>query len=106
MKYPERNIKAMLSQEAIIEKLGYGFLDITTEFHNRKITKQTFYGKERKKYGAHPDSQKQATNDIIKRLAKSLAGKETTKLKFQIDVRNGNVEQVVWLSEIDVVYQD
>lgn len=105
-KFGERNLRAILNQEAIIEKLNYGVLDIQTEFHNRKITRQTFYGHERKKYGDSKESQQQALSEILKRLTKSTSNKETCKLKFDVEIRNGNIDQVLWKSQLDVVYKD
>lgn len=96
------NYTALMKQEGLIEQLKYGVLDVSTEFHNSKITKQTFYGKERRLYGK--DNTNDALKDVLKRMTNSIEDGESTRLQFLVDIRRGKIVSVVWISEIDVVY--
>ena len=100
--FVERNKKAIEAQEALIEKFMFGQLDVSVEFHNKKIVKQTFFGKERRRYGKA--NQDDALKDILKRLKQSMDRKETTELVFQVNVRNGVPEQVLWLTQHTINY--
>lgn len=104
MQFAERNYKAIINQEALIEKLGYGIIDTSVEFHNKRIVRQTFYGKERKRYGK--DNFEEAPKDILRRIKQSMDKNETTKITFELTMRNGRPEQLLWMSNLTVTYDD
>jgi|688.fasta_scaffold02962_33 hypothetical protein len=100
--YTRQNKRAIDAQEAIIEKLGYGVLNVEVEFHNKRVVKQTFYGKERKKY--NKENYEDALKDMLKRVKQSMDRKESTEIVFQVNIRQGRPEQVLWLSNHTINY--
>lgn len=100
--FADQNKRAMLNLEALVERFGYGELNTKVEFHNKRIVKQTFYGQERKKY--NKDSFREALSDIVKRIKADMDAKRTTKVLFQVEIRNGVPEQILWFSDFEVVY--
>lgn len=100
--YGTRNYRAMLDEEALIEKLQYGSLHTTKEFHRKRIIKQTFYGKERRIY-TRVNAQ-DAIKDILTRMKKIADEKGNEKLTFEISFKYGLPQQIIWLSEISVHY--
>lgn len=97
MAYGQQNAQVFLELEALIEKLGYGTLDLSFDLHNRRITASTFYGKKRNKYSK---DNVRALKDIAERLTKAITEKKTETITFQVNVRNGNVEESLWMSQL------
>jgi len=96
MAYGQQNAKVFLELEALIESLGYGQLDLSFDLHNRRITASTYYGKKRNKYSK--DNQT-AMKELAERIIKAVTQKKTEKLTFVVDVRNGFIEQTMWMSQ-------
>ncbi len=97
MAYGEQNATVFVELEALIEKLGYGTLDVSYDLNNRRITATTYYGKKRRKYNK---DNPQAMQEIADRLIKAMSEKKTEKVTFSVDVRGGNIEQTVWVSSL------
>lgn len=97
------NLQALLAQEALIQKLEFGTLDTSIEFHQKRIYKQTFYGRELKRYKNLTNED--AIRDIAKRLTESVTKGETTKVNFQVEMIKGKIDRVIWLSTMEVQYK-
>lgn len=101
MTEPAQDDIAVLELKALIEKVAFGTLDASFELHNKRITSATVYGKRRNKYAK--DNYK-ATSDVIGRIKQSCDRKESTKLTFIVNVRNGFIDEVLLSSEIERKY--
>lgn len=97
MAYGQQNAQVFLELEALIESLGYGQLDLSFDLHNRRITASTYYGKKRNKYAKNNP---QAMQDIADRLTKAITERKTETLSFVVNVRGGNIEQTMWMSQL------
>jgi hypothetical protein len=103
MAYPQQNAQVFLELEALIEKLGFGTLDLSFDLHNKRITATTFYGKKRNKYAKNNPK---AMQDIAERLTKSITEEKTEQLTFSINIRRGFIEESLWVANMQKQYQE
>ncbi len=92
-----QNAQVLIEMEALIEKLGYGTLDVSFDIDRHKIRATTYYGKKRLKYKANNPT---AMGDIADRLLKAIGEKKTEQITFVVNVRGGNIEQTVYVSSL------
>jgi len=103
MDYLERNPQVLREIEAIVENVGYGGIDITLDLHGKKITHLTVYGKKRQVYKKQDNML--ALEDMLKRIRSAMDGKQTTRLTFTIDMKNGKIEETKLISSVTRNYE-
>ncbi len=92
----QQNAQVFVELEALVEKLGYGTLDISLDIDRRQIRATTYYGKKRFRYDKNNH---QAMQDIADRLIAAISQEKTEQVTFVINVRAGNIEQTIFQSE-------
>ena len=83
--------------DTMIDAVQYGSLDFTLDVHNKRIIGITTYGKKKNRY---LKNNLQAVKDIASRLKYVSDNKATTKLKFSVDILNGEIKEVIWNSSM------
>lgn len=101
MNFAVQNTEVHNELEALVEKLGYGTLDATFDIHNKKLVTMKLYGKKRLRYAKNNPL---ALTDLVKRVNKPLEAKDTTKLVFSLEIRNGFIDEVLLVSEMTKRY--
>lgn len=78
---------------AIIQKLEFGKIVPKIEIHNKKIMTAEFEGWKRLRY---EKNNLQAIKDIGERIAEIIKKKQTIKVFFEIEIKNGEIQDVFW----------
>lgn len=89
--------------EALIEKVQFGSMDCTLELHNKKITGLTVFGKKCNRY---TKDNFRAVKDIAERIKTSCDRKDNTKLYFSVEMKKGDIFEILWTSKIQKKYID
>lgn len=103
-KHAQRNIKVFTEMEAVIEKLGYGSIDFTTDIHGKRITHLSLFGKKRSIY--NKSNQEDAYKDIIGRVRQACESKDDMEITFVVKVNKGNIKEALWMTKMTRNYEE
>ena len=104
IKAVERNDRVTNEINLLINKLGWGSMDLSVDVHGKRITALTVFGKKRNVY--QKENQIKAYEDIIRRIKQSSDNKENSKLTFVVDMKAGIIDDVTWHSQIRRNYEE
>lgn len=96
---PENNKKFIIELMAVFQTISFGTVQPVIELHRNRVMKAEFRGWKRIKYDPSI-AKEQAIKDLGQRISVAIKNKQTTKLHFIIDLKNGVINEILWDSYI------